>query len=104
MRVEIERNPALGGGAYSIYFIDDEGYRVAAPMELVWQEVEIDAPLEPTLTLMGRDAEALFQAFAETLDQSGYRPDSLAQMQGTMEAQKYHLEDMRKLVFKGEME
>ncbi len=99
MQVEIVYNPALGGGAYDVYFMDDKRGRVALPVDLVWQEADEGARIDPTLTLVGMDAHALFQALANTLDQKGYRPDSLAQMQGTMEAQKYHLEDMRRLAF-----
>lgn len=98
MRVEIEFNHALL--AFDIWIFNERD-ELAQPMELTWVPVdEFGMHQEPSLRLPRMDGELLFQALAAKLDQNGYRPDSLAQLQGTMEAQKYHLEDMRRLVFK----
>ena len=45
-------------------------------------------------------AAQFFQAFAEALDQQGIKTENDFKIQGLLEATKYHLEDMRKLVFK----
>ena len=42
----------------------------------------------------------IFSALAEALDKQGVKTENDFKIQGLLEATKYHLEDMRKLVFK----
>lgn len=43
-------------------------------------------------------AQEFLQALAEALDKNGIKTDKDAKIQGTLEATKYHLEDMRSLL------
>ena len=45
-------------------------------------------------------AKEFFKAFAEALDEQGIKTENDFKIQGLLEATKYHLEDMRKIVFK----
>lgn len=47
------------------------------------------------------DSECI-RALTEELSQLGIKTDSDAKLEGTLEATKYHLEDMRKMLFKDE--
>lgn len=42
--------------------------------------------------------DALFKALAETLDQKGVKTENDHKIAGTLEATRYHLEDMRQLL------
>lgn len=53
---------------------------------------------EPTFTLKPKEAQQLM----DDLWQCGYRPSEGAGSAGSLKATQYHLEDMRRLVFKGE--
>lgn len=44
-------------------------------------------------------AQEFLQGLAEALDKRGIKTDKDAKIQGLLEATKYHLEDMRKIVF-----
>ena len=41
---------------------------------------------------------AIFQALAEALDERGIKTDKDAKIQGTLEATRFHLEDLRKML------
>jgi hypothetical protein len=51
----------------------------------------------PSMRLDPDDAQRLFEA----LWQAGLRPSKVESAEGELAATKFHLEDMRKLVFKG---
>ena len=59
---------------------------------------EVAQIIEPSLKLPGNIGRALLQAFAEALDKDGIKTDKDAKLQGTIEATKYHLEDLRTLL------
>ena len=52
----------------------------------------------PTIRFEGAEAHQFLQGLVEGLVASGYRPDMLKAQDREVEALKYHLEDMRKLV------
>ena len=55
---------------------------------------------EPTLTFSGHDSIQFLQGLADGLAEVGFRPDILKASDKELSATRYHLEDMRKLVFK----
>ena len=55
---------------------------------------------EPTMRLSGELAEAFLLAFAEALDKQGIKTDNDFKIRGLLEAKESHLQDMRSLVFK----
>jgi len=81
----------------------DNGYtEVVKPMNLIVQSMEIADKLpEPTLRLERGRATEFLQSLAEALVASGFKPDEIKVQNKQIEAMKYHLEDMRKIVFKG---
>ena len=57
-----------------------------------------EIPPEFIMKLSSFIANDFLEALAEALDQQGIKTDKDAKIAGTLEATKYHLEDMRKLL------
>lgn len=55
-------------------------------------------PVKPFLTISGMMARDLFKGLATALDEKGFKPDSNAKIEGTLNATKYHLEDLRTML------
>jgi hypothetical protein len=60
--------------------------------------INIGEDPKPFLTFSGTIAQEFFQGLAEALDAQGIKTDKDAKIQGTLEATKYHLEDLRTLL------
>jgi len=54
--------------------------------------------IKPFLVMPIFDAEDMLQALTSAIAEHGHKPDSQAKIEGVLEATKYHLEDVRKLV------
>ena len=54
--------------------------------------------IKPFLTFSYLMAKDFFKAFATALDEKGFKPDSNAKIEGTLNATKYHLEDLRTML------
>ena len=57
-----------------------------------------EIPFEFMMKISNFLANDFLKALAEALDQQGIKTDKDAKIAGTLEATKYHLEDMRKLL------
>lgn len=57
---------------------------------------------KPTFTLRGRIVEPFLKAFANELERIGIRAEGKPVLENELTAVKYHLEDMRTLVFNKE--
>jgi len=83
--------------------VDNTGHLVAVaqPMKLEFKEVKKEDKIEePTLRLSCSIKDEFLKAMAEALDKEGIKTENDFKIQGLLEATKYHLEDMRKIVFK----
>ena len=63
--------------------------------------LSIQSPLEPTkpfMVLSNMMAKEFMQSLSEALDNKGIKPDSNAKIEGTLEATKSHLADLRQLL------
>ena len=84
-----------------MYGKDKDGEFVIEPMNLAIRHYQLgESQNKPTLVFSGRDGEAFLQSLAEALVQMGFKPSELEASNQQTAAIKYHLEDMRKLVFK----
>lgn len=100
IRVEIQRNPAIRG--YEVWITkekSDGSIELAKPMELVFSPIFE----EPTMRFTNKDSDSFLSAFADGLARAGYKTDELRNTTEQISAIKYHLEDMRELVFKGKI-
>lgn len=70
----------------------------AKPMEFVFETRKDGEDIKPTLTIDGFEAEQFLKAMAEALDEKDIKTDKDAKIEGTLNATKYHLEDMRTLL------
>jgi len=91
-------------GGIELFIFEERGdgkFSVALPTQLTFKTMadeEVAQIIEPSLKLPGNIGRALLQAFAEALDKDGIKTDKDAKLQGTIEATKYHLEDLRTLL------
>ncbi len=70
----------------------------AKPMNIEFEEVISDAYIKPTLILKNKVGREFMSAMADMLDKNGIKTEKTSKLEGTLEATKYHLEDMRKLL------
>ena len=88
-------------GEVGIYFYERRNGKtyLAKPVELEFVEKEEGGPTSlPTISISHIYAEPLLEAIAQALDEAGVQTDNDAKVQGTLEATKYHLEDLRSLL------
>lgn len=95
------------GGLYlnsvSVAFTEKEHDKVFACNFYTGERKEIDLnvgeiPEKFILKIPGFLADSFFKSFAEVLDKQGVKTDNDAKIQGTLDATKYHLEDLRTLL------
>lgn len=87
------------GREVKIFIYEERGDKtfLAKPVELELEEIDRHKSIEPTLRIGGVSNQFL-QSLAEELDELKIKTDKDAKIQGTLEATKYHLEDMRSLL------
>lgn len=93
-RVSVQREIWSDSIAIRLGIKTDGGFAVAMPV--VMETVELGALTQPMVSLPFDAAQRLM----DELWSSGCRPSQAIGSAGQVEAIKYHLEDMRKLVFK----
>ena len=101
IHIEIERDPSIRG--YSIWITKekmDGTPQLALPLNLDFKDVILGEPEPPTLQLPRYTADEFLSGFATALATSGFKADELKNVNQQIDAMKYHLEDMRRLVFK----
>ena len=87
-----------------IFGIDENGKRSFCKSiddgNMIFAEYDPALALEkPTFRLSGEVAKPFLQAMANELDEIGIRAEGKPILENELTATKYHLEDMRKLVF-----
>jgi hypothetical protein len=99
-KVFIQFNPVYDG--LDLYFtetLENRQKAIALPMKLEWKIFDpVSDKVEPSLQLYGPEANAFLDALAEALDKNGIKTDKDAKIQGTLEATRYHLEDLRTML------
>ena len=94
-------NPSVYQDTVEIAFVEDRPngeIAIARPMQLEMEIVKEGDPIAPTLVIPRRWAGQFLQAMAEALDQQGVKTDKDAKIAGTLEATRFHLEDLRYLL------
>lgn len=80
--------------------IGENGDRyVAQPVESIFKKIdEATRERKPTITISGMFAHDILKAFSEALDEKDIKTDNDFKIKGLLDATKYHLEDLRKLL------
>src|SRR3990167_4854581 len=100
LKVHIEHDPRFRGTAIYVYGKDKDGDFVIERTELVARHYQLGEFLNsPTFVFSGGEGETFLQSLAEGLVRIGFKPNELKAKEGETAAIKYHLEDMRRLVF-----
>lgn len=103
LEINIYRVPATRWLGVWITRETEDGIWLAEPVELTFKESSTGSEVPPTLKFCYPDSEKFLKAMAEAIDEYGLKTDSDAKIAGIMEAQKYHLEDLRSMLnLKGE--
>jgi hypothetical protein len=90
--------------AVEILIVEEMGngkIAIAKPVKLEFEEFDINGAMPnrgATLTISGMYSQEFLKALAEALDERNIKTDKDAKIQGTLEATRYHLEDLRKLL------
>jgi hypothetical protein len=100
IKVFIRSDPVTDSVAISFVTIGRNGKRyIAEPITLNFKEIGGAEATKPTLTIYSEVATPFLQAMAQALDERGIKTENDFKIQGLLEATKYHLEDLRKLIF-----
>lgn len=97
--IRIETPPTKFGLCIWILLREGDRLYVAKPIEMVFEEVMKGQRVDPDRPSLFVD-ERYGQPFMEALKRAVEKVDIRA-IEGELKATKYHLEDMRKLVFEG---
>lgn len=98
IKVKVSNSLEYLGTAITIVAQRQDGYHQVTPFNLDFIPVKHGERTTPCLVV---DNDELLYALAQGLAEAGYLPDMSIDKQHELDATKYHLEDMRKLVFKG---
>lgn len=104
MKVYIDNAPFQN--CCRIWFIEETGTeRLVLQWDgKFWKRVKADngVEIEPTLLIPFFWGMDFLKIFADAINNLGIKPDSVSIAEGELKAVKVHLEDMRRLVFRGE--
>lgn len=102
LKVHIEHDARFRGTSIYLYGNDKDGEFVIEPVELVVRRYVVGEQLDkPTLIFdRGSDGQIFLQELANALVRIGFKSDELKVKESEVSAIKYHLEDMRSLVFR----
>ena len=103
--VKIEINPITESLGIYFGYRDHQDFKVAKPVKLVYEKIDKggDMDVKPTLSIPFHLQSRFLKALLNAIEKQGIKPESTSKIEGLLEATKYHLEDMRKIVFdKGE--
>lgn len=89
-------------GIANVYIVDeslDGQKRIVKSVNLEFVSLESGVAVEPTFQLSPVFVKPFLQAFADICDKHGIRPEGKPVLENELTSVKYHLEDMRKLIF-----
>lgn len=101
-KIHIDNLPYMDG--VGIYFIKHDNEKVFLgkindDSYIEWEEQSgYTSNQKPTFYVTGYFSHIFLKAFAEALDKGNIKTDKDAKIEGKFEAQRYHLEDLRKLL------
>lgn len=100
MKIKIYENPLSGAVDFLLY--REVGHKVfyVKPVEFRFEEKTEGNWAVPTFTIGDNSAKEMLQELADMLDQKKIYPSTKPPLTNELIATKYHLEDMRRLVFK----
>ena len=96
----VETDPRFAGKTLTIITKRNDDYHQVLPFNLVFTPLELGVMATPCLIFDDIEGDDLLKALAQGLADAGYLPDVVVDKNKELEATKYHLEDMRSLVFK----
>jgi len=99
MKVKIYTTPEFAQLQIIFYEERPDGKRyIAKPVDLIMKEYKEGEPIEPTIILPDFTSQEFMKQMAEEIKKQGIRTKLDEDNEGELKANKYHLEDLRKLL------
>ena len=100
IQLEVRTHEDPWSGDLKIAILEHEGRntRIAKPVLLEMEPLPEAQRIKPTIVIPRHYAAAFMRSLTEAVDKSGMRPPAMELMRGQLEATKYHLEDLRRLL------
>ncbi len=102
--IKIRQNPFTDELEIYFGFEDNKGLNIAKPVKLEYNRIDEGGEAKPTFLIPRGVASNFLEAILGAIEDQGIKPESTSKTEGLLEATKYHLEDMRKIVFNKEKE
>lgn len=99
IKVQITTDLSYAGKTMTIIAKHSDGHHMAIPFNIDFKPIQKGEMTSPCF-VQSDDGDDLFQALAQGLAEAGYFPQVYQDKDNELKATKYHLEDMRRLVFK----
>lgn len=100
IEAKINYNACLGQTEIYFFIKENGKFYIAKPMKFEFTAVEENTICEPSIKLGINTSVPFLQAMANLCHEHGIKPEKEPVLKNELDAIKYHLEDMRKLVFK----
>lgn len=104
MKIKVVNEPWNDRLSVLLYSDADRKRYVVKPVDLVAVELKEGEDVKPTFEISRHEAQEFLKSMAEMAESMGIKTDlqlnEEVKNKGVLESTKYHLEDMRKLVFK----
>lgn len=104
MKIKVHREPWNDSLGVLFYEHSGQDRFVVKPVAMTLERVEPGVEVKPTFAIPGTDIYEFLKSMAEIAEANGVKTDTQLQEEsknkGVLEATKYHLEDMRNLVFR----
>lgn len=93
------------GNALEILICEERNGRLyaAKPISLELEEIPELGAVKPTMTFFRESGQVFLKAMATLLRDLNIKPPNESKIEGLLEGTKYHLEDLRKLLFEYEV-
>lgn len=101
MEVKVYSEPVFGGVSFVLFKGGPGKNYVVKPVDFILSEINEADMIDPTFRLNSHDATEFLQTMADICHERGIRPKSAPILENELSATKSHLEDMRRLVFRG---
>ena len=100
IKVSIDYDPSIRGTRISIVDEKPDGLHVFKALGMEDKLVSEAEDFEPTFVFGRREGHEFLQELSSALVRAGFKSDELEASNKQVSAMNYHLEDMRRLVFK----
>ena len=79
--------------------VDGRTTAIARPMDIIFDRRQEGTVVDsPTLRIGRPHSQSFLKAWSDALERQGVKPESDAKLKGTLEATRFHLDDLRSML------